>query len=85
MVIQTTKALVIRSHPLGKTATAKVRLMVWFTCITVVVLQLLSMFTSPDPVAKVASDGLYIILNEVVDVLNSKSHAIIKVGICWIM
>ena len=38
------------------------------------------MFTSPDPVAKVASDGIYIILNEVPDVLNSKSHAIIKVG-----
>ena len=35
---------------------------------------------SSDPVAKVASDGIYIILNELPDLLNSKSHAIIKVG-----
>ena len=39
------------------------------------------MFTSPDPVAKVASDGIYIILNEVPELLNSKSHAIVKVGV----
>ena len=38
------------------------------------------MFMSSDPVAKVASDGIYIILNELPDLLNSKSHAIIKVG-----
>ena len=43
------------------------------------------MFTSPDPVAKVASDGIYIILNEVPELLNSKSHAIIKVGVYKIM
>ena len=39
------------------------------------------MFMSPDPVAKVASDGIYIILNEVAELLNSKSHAIIRVSI----
>ena len=39
------------------------------------------MFTTSESIAKVASDGLYIILNDVPDVLNSKCNAIVKVGI----
>ena len=38
------------------------------------------MFMSPDPVAKAASDGIYIIVNEVTELLNDKSHAIIRVS-----
>lgn len=69
----------MRSHPLSKKSTVKVRICLWLVCLWSII-QLLLMFTSTDPVAKVASDGIYIILNEVPDLLNSKSHSIIKVG-----